>query len=192
MANHIRMIIAEATREHWGRLFAILVSQYKDFDLAEEALQEAYLSALSHWSYDYIPKNIAAWLLQTAKNKAIDSIRRRSNYDDKLSFFKANGDLDLYDDHLSEHINDDIFPDERLKLIFTCCHPALSEQAQIALTLRTLGGLSTSQIARALLLPETTLAQRIVRAKKKIKNAKIPFKIPEPEDLNARLLLGDY
>ncbi|WP_086931112.1 RNA polymerase sigma factor [Agarilytica rhodophyticola] len=187
MASCVETAIAEASREHWARLYAILISQFKDFELAEDALQEAFVTALSHWSANSIPTNRAGWLLQVAKNKAIDTIRKNQNYHEKVSNLGEDETNDQNIESLASDLNVEQFPDERLKLIFTCCHPALSEQAQVALTLRTVGGLTTPQIARAFLLPDTTLAQRIVRAKRKIKSAKIPFKVPDKKDLQARL-----
>ncbi|MGB1010728.1 MAG: RNA polymerase sigma factor [Thiolinea sp.] len=180
--------VENTAREHWGYLYACLVKQLSDFDLAEDVLQEAIITALEHWPQHGIPEMPRAWLLQTAKRKAIDHLRRRTNFDSKrhqLEIFIAQ--QESAPENSPEHLADQMIDDERLRLIFTCCHPALPESAHVALTLRTLGGLSTTEIARAFLLPEPTLAQRLVRAKNKIRKAGIPYKVPEPEQWPERV-----
>ncbi|WP_270888287.1 RNA polymerase sigma factor [Pedococcus sp. 5OH_020] len=167
-------------REEYGRLIASLVRRFGDIDLAEEAASEALVVALEKWPDSGVPPNPGGWLTTTAGNRAIDRIRREKQRDAK---YKAA--LMDYDD--TAHAPEGPIEDDRLRLLFTCCHPALAAEARIALTLRLLGGLTVAEVARAFLVPETTMAQRITRAKKKIAVAKVPYRVPEAVDLPERL-----
>ena len=167
--------MARVFREETGRLVGGLVRFLGDFDLAEELVQEAVLSAIETWPASGIPANPAAWLTTTARRKAIDRIRRESRYRDKLVLLAG----------APEPASSE--PDDRLRLIFTCCHPALAREAQLALTLRAVCGLTTAEIARAFLATEPAMAQRIVRAKRKIVEAGIPYRVPSREELTGRL-----
>lgn len=167
-------------REEYGRVVASLVRRFGDIDIAEEAAGEALLVAMERWPEDGVPPNPGGWLTTTAGNRAIDRIRRESHRD-----AKHQAALMIQDE--TPHEPTGIVEDDRLRLIFTCCHPALAPEARVALTLRLLGGLTVAEIAQAFFVPETTMAQRITRAKKKIKDANIPYRVPAPEDLTARL-----
>jgi RNA polymerase sigma factor (sigma-70 family) len=171
-------------RQEWGRLLAVLINTVRDFQLAEDSLQDAVESALVHWARVGLPRSPAAWLLQTARRKAIDRIRRHRNFAKKSAEYALLLDLEQGPSSAAE---DPGIPDERLRLMFTCCHPALEEKTRIALTLRTLGGLTTVEIARAFLDSEEAMAQRLVRARHKIKKAGIPYFVPDAEAWPERL-----
>jgi RNA polymerase sigma-70 factor, ECF subfamily len=176
--------LEDVFRTEWGRILSALIQTLGDFDLAEEVLQEAFSSAVVQWAKG-APRNPRAWLYSAAKHKAIDIIRRRSNFSEKqveLVIREECRTTNVIDDE-----EDSAVPDERLRLIFTCCHPALPGEAQVALTLRTLCGLTTEEIAHAFLLPTATIAQRLVRAKTKIRKAGIPYRVPSAPDVSERL-----
>ena len=185
--SQARETLEKVFREEYGRVIATLIRISGSFDLAEEALQEAFISAASKWDIDGPPNNPGAWLTTVAHRRLLDAIRRDRTRTDKQT------ELAFETTRLQPHVEPDLlensmeYPDDRLRLIFTCCHPSLTRETQVALTLRTLGGLTTTEIAHAFLLPEPTLAQRLVRAKQKIRLARIPYEIPSVDRIADRL-----
>ncbi len=179
-AADARDAVTRAHREEWARVVASLTRRFGDLDIAEEAAAEAFATAVERWPADGVPPNPGAWLTTAANRKAIDRIRRESKRDDKQREARLVNDHDP-----AEPVG--AIDDERLRLIFTCCHPALAMEARVALTLRMVGGLTVAEIARAFLVPENTVGQRITRAKAKIEAARIPYRVPSREDLPARV-----
>jgi RNA polymerase sigma factor (sigma-70 family) len=187
----VEAVIADTHRREWARVLAVTLRSARDFDLAEECVQEAYAAALESWGRDGIPRNPAAWLTTIARRRAIDAVRRDARLRSRLPLLVdpvEPADEVAMPDPDSEYLDPaDAIPDERLRLIFTCCHPALAQEAQVALTLRLVCGVTTAHIARAFLVSEPTVAARITRAKRKISSARIPYRIPRPAELPARL-----